>query len=1476
MKRNDFIRAQPFETARQMDLAEPYRNKWFHKNHPGQRLPWHAHGGSVQRFDDGGSVDDDQPLKWDDFVNAQPQQLPPDAPTASTYLPMPEADEPDPNANQPLKWDDFVNAQPQTSQIGAAVAGAAPAAAPITAAIAAGARTMAATSEFGPWVSIPAGLGAGFIASGVVGKIQDWLRDQYGPTTGPLSKEYEVAAAEQHPLAYQAGRVAPIAAGMAPGTGIMAGQRAISGALLGGADVVQQAITKSPSNIDWTEAGVQGAAGALLPNARPWASGRPDLETLAPGVGQEGPTPSGTQSGASVPKTSAQAGETPVGKQASSDGLAEQQAQGQQSAPFNTSPAKGVAAEQPPTTKLPQVDTNTPTAAATISVVQSNRQGLKPGVGAGKEGPGIVGAQSTAVDTQAIPQDVAAAIAPASQNVSAATPTSIVQPKNPSAQPAGPVAGPDIIPTSRPVPPPQIQTSTPPVPTPPETGLADATVPPQPTPPPTPVGPTPTGLEGQVTNAQQLIEHAFNTAVNRPIVRQPMPSIANSSKDLTGPVVVDPKIPDDYVQPLAVHETVEQELMSRGMPYAQAHAIATGAERDVAERTLGLNWDKYSSDIAKLAPEIEGQKVNPATWQKLDLHEDPMAAIGHHTDKDIMGDLRQDEATPGLEQGQPVVSTEPAPGGNEPNYDEIPDFLKRQPPAAQAAIGQSTGQPTTQAMLRRNMPQNLNQATASLRAAWDKMFNGSTAAGGGGKVPPPPIPEDLQHTPENPLSPDADATAQELGKELGNNFNLFKTTNQSQALKRRGIFMQGSQLADNNGWEIVADAYENKNVDQLPENLKPAGDLYGQIEDKIKTRYNQIRELDPDNTVGLPNWSETDEKGFVPRLRTTDRIENDSDDPIIQQLGTLSPAVQRRDYVALRDDDGKLAAIVKDKGDGTLHAWGAEKPTYDYEPVNKDKDSLADVGSRVKVDGKTYTVSNATVDELHNANIVDPSTGQPIRYIKNGLLRGIASLQSLDKTYSTLKLLDKIKPDVYNAGTTKVKVAEQNGWSQTILPQFATKGGQKLYLPDGVRWALDDYAHQGFQTPPQLDRLAGNLLKTLYVTGGYVHVLNEAALWAVGRGWDWVTPTGLRSIAQDVPKAIHAVLKAGDGDATYHEILEHGGNLMYGSVLTREAYQDFMRRAGMNMVQDSKVWRPIAAKFGWDVPQMAQAIYNRSAKMMWAPSDMLYVQRYLENKAKGMTPEQSIADTEKWISNYRIGTTLLGNRFAARLLATPGLSAFGRYHAGLWKSMVDMSYNLTVGTPEERKEAFGQLMVMGVIGLGLYPLLDQFAQKVTGNQGAEFGRRGPFTIPSVAGQIATGKKGYESLVPQIYTPSIPINTAVGLARNQDWTGKPIVTRADLTKPANIGRAGVQLSDYAGRSLVPPYSTLSNAIVQPGGNPLTAAAKFLEGAVGIKNPSKASSEYMSRINQENAKLAKARARHPAGLGEKLYNKLTGTQ
>ena len=720
----------------------------------------------IQAFDDGGMVDNSSPMQFDDI---QPEEAP-NAP--AQFADIQASGQPQPAQAGPEP--------PQTGPIGAAIAGAAPAAAPITAAIAAGARTMAAIPN--PWIGVPAGLVAGLIASGVVGKIQDWLRDQYGPSTGPLSKPYEAAAEQQQPLAYNIGRVAPIAAGMTTGN-VTPLVRAASAGLMGGVDVLQQGIEKGFSNINPTEALIQAGAGAIMPQAREWAGG---------------------------PRTSAGTGETPVGKPATQDALAEQQIQGTKSAPFNISNAEGTSATQSPPTnsrRAPVAEATVEDQGTGFSMVASSRDELKPGVGPGRPGEGVEGAPSTVVDTAPIPADVAAATAqapaetPAPAQAQSTPPAPAPQPPpNPaSALPRGPQPVPqaaELAPQSQ-----LGQPSTTPIPGAlnPDEGLLQASraqreaianikaknAQQQTGEAFKPEEDTSTGLEGQVPNAQKVINDAMVAALQRPIVRQPMPSIANSSKDITGPVVIDPTVPPEFDKPLAVHETVEGELEKLGMKYPQSHQIATMAEKTAAEHA-GMDWGQYTKWFAQNSAQIEAQKIMPDTWDHLDLASDPYTDIGHHTNKEIAEDTEQALKSPDLSTpeaarppsdftgkldpnisasdytqrlaalradrprpinklwnnpdtappdrvaaqqakikawnseyatvsrnqkqaldrdnanfyakqavGQEQVSTPGAeiapPSGNVPDLNEIPDFLRRQPPAAQEAIAKSIG-----------------------------------------------------------------------------------------------------------------------------------------------------------------------------------------------------------------------------------------------------------------------------------------------------------------------------------------------------------------------------------------------------------------------------------------------------------------------------------------------------------------------------------------------------------------------------------------------------------------------------------------------------------------------------------------------------------------------------------------------------------------------------------------------------------------
>ena len=1009
-----------------------------------------------------------------------------------------------------------------------------------------------------------------------------------------------------------------------------------------------------------------------------------------------------------------------------------------------------------------------------------------------------------------------------------------------------------------------------------ETGLAGARVPQGPAPV---EGPTPTGLEGQVPNAQQVIDNAIGAALKRPIVQQPMPSIANSSKDINGPVVIDPAIPAEYHQPLAVHETVEQELMARGMPYDQAHPIATQAERTVAEH-MGINWDDYSAFMAKVAPQIEAQKIMPDAWQNLNLHEDPYDAIGHHTDKDIAADFRQDISEPALGQAPenaPVSTPEagtPAEGGKAPDFNEIPDFLRRQPPGAQAAIQ------TSQAMRRGNMPPDLTAASSALLSKFRRMFGDTTA-----------IPNAIHPDPNNGLSPNATPSARAYTDSLYDRFNIMKTRAANAQQSLENVFMKAPELSDAD-WTAIGKAWTQKTEDQLPANLQEGYKFFTDtIVPQQRKLLADVQELDPKNTLGMDRIHEGFLRRFLPRQRESDVIDRGDDVLTGRQMLGWDPAIARRDFKnAVQVDadgkpiDGAQPILIKDNGDGTATAWTNKTPTpFTYE-TGEEGGNIRDVGTTFTAQSKgsqplRYVTDHADAHDIMAQGIKDEVTGQPLNYNTNALTASLASSEGLMKARDTLKLLQDIKTDPdYKQMFTTSEAKARNEWGglyRTNLPQFASRAGEPLYMPESVSHALNDFYAPGYHTPAGLDRAASALIKTMYVPGFVIHDLNEGVQWAIGKPWH--APEAWRGLLEDFPEATKDVLSQGP---IQQEIRDNGGNTQLYSVLSEQRRNEIFRKAGQDMVKESKFWKPIADRFDMNVPQLAQNVYNASRKAMWTINDMLYTQQYMTYKRMGLSPAEAVEKTQQFISDYRINDQVLGQRWLSKLFNTPGLSLFGRFHAGLYKSWGITVDNLTKGgfdpkaATAERKEGISQLMAAGIVGMFVFPyLLNPIARGITGNPDAEFGQRGMLTIPTALSKIATGQAGYETAMPNLYTPSLPISAAMGAVRNLDWTGQPIIPRADLRNPANAVRAGLQGADYLGKALVPPYSSLASAAAEKGTTPGRVAGKLLTGNLGIKNPSQASVNYMNRIQQNNARIQKE---HRKGPLEQVYGKLTGQQ
>jgi hypothetical protein len=114
-----------------------------------------------------------------------------------------------------------------------------------------------------------------------------------------------------------------------------------------------------------------------------------------------------------------------------------------------------------------------------------------------------------------------------------------------------------------------------------------------------------------------------------------------------------------------------------------------------------------------------------------------------------------------------------------------------------------------------------------------------------------------------------------------------------------------------------------------------------------------------------------------------------------------------------------------------------------------------------------------------------------------------------------------------------------------------------------------------------------------------------------------------------------------------------------------------------------------------------------------------------------------------------------------------------------------------------------------------------------------------------------------------------------LTGGKDYNGKAIVDPGTLSKAAHgspkaAAKAVGQAGDWAARSTISPYSTVSNAW-HKGEKPGRAMADQL---LDEKNPSPAARKWLHQLPKRNAQGERSRERHPAGLIESTVNKLVG--
>lgn len=660
------------------------------------------------------------------------------------------------------------------------------------------------------------------------------------------------------------------------------------------------------------------------------------------------------------------------------------------------------------------------------------------------------------------------------------------------------------------------------------------------------------------------------------------------------------------------------------------------------------------------------------------------------------------------------------------------------------------------------------------------------------------------------------------------------------------------------------------------ETVKPLLDKHAALYDELYQR----KAEDP-RIENLPAPHAGFDVNHVPRQKVADPDADPSDINVVagnsMQVGG-QPVLRPREFQGLLNQaTGERMVLHNDPETGKFSIWKDKK----MRPLNNVPPSFdGNVGDKLplKVGGKQgqWVVDHASTDEILQHNGTEYQTN-PVVALSNS----VNQMQSAIENLNTLK---KIRADdlLKNNMTTDQEIARKRGYDliQTKMPPLARDGkGRAIYMPRNLRWMFDDAFHQGFGGPDaNWWRSTGTGLARIFMTfGSPIHVANVATNAIIGRGFDNVTPAGLRSLGITGVRAIKAVLDPANSQ-DYHDFLQAGGRPQYLSTLTNDLMPTMKRRLGADIAQNPAKWDPIGRMWGVSTPDLARAVENFSTSKMWQASDVFALQRFLENRDfKGMSPEDAAADTHQFVPAYDLPSTVGGSgqisRTLSQALADPGVSLFGRYHMDLLRSYGNMvrrafSPSSTMG---DRIKGAGQMLTMAALAYAVYPALDKLVQSASGNDKAEFGRRGMLSLSDAASKLAQGNTDYQRLASNLFTPSVPVNMGLEALKNKDWRGKPIVSQQRLN-PAGAARAAGELGEWTAQNIVPPYGQVASALEKPGAGPAAAAGHFAAGMVGAHIPSQREIKYEVQIDKNNQRGIKAREKNPSGPIERGFNAL----
>lgn len=495
--------------------------------------------------------------------------------------------------------------------------------------------------------------------------------------------------------------------------------------------------------------------------------------------------------------------------------------------------------------------------------------------------------------------------------------------------------------------------------------------------------------------------------------------------------------------------------------------------------------------------------------------------------------------------------------------------------------------------------------------------------------------------------------------------------------------------------------------------------------------------------------------------------------------GTLSksaPALKMRTMMAIENPDGERR-VVSIKGRevtmwqggeptelGELKNAKGKTPPDDTFPEGQPNSAFYDKGYVVEgPDGYDWKITQATTKEIE--------ADTNLEYYHSALASTLVSNIQLRAAVRAMHFLNDLKASPEFEEIAYQGAHPPKGWKVTQLQQF-----RGIYFEPRTAEVLDAYYDRSRLGNLGALEQIGAFMRVAMLLNPLMHPLNVASSWAIERGATGFLPTEYGRMFRAGNKAVKAVLSQ---NQDFKDALTAGAPLQSHREAIKDITKLFFNQLAEGLEKKDDWAMKVAKALGIEHGNLLNALHKLSSKVAWIANDVLLLQSAYEHQAKeGMTFDAAIKEAGRIIPEYRVPTRILDSQMLSKLMTNRWATIFGPYHYSLLRSFGEIAKSAIGQGGEEKGEgytrtkatakAWDRIALIGLVMMGLYPVLDEIARKVSHDQHARVKRFGPFALLDLLAQVGEHKTSVSQAAQRVVTPAPQTKAAGELLTNTEF------------------------------------------------------------------------------------------------------------